>query len=276
VFGNNTKPEHQRILGALNLVVDKNYMIYVRPNGEIEGLCPPDSEQSYTDPQLNIKRSRVKFWNLDGEKDLEEKHGWRKKRSERVDLLPIEHSGGIALTQINQEGEMTPIQTPPQSQRLQNRMEDLQAKVSELNKVQREYKQKDNHYKKLQSKINSLKEEKKKLDEENEALRNSNEQLDRENDILKARNVAMVSWRRTLMGEIEAMEDRHGKIVDELKDIFEDAEEARLSKLNAKGVDARIDRKEYEVKEKGEGGGSPNAEGTGGQGMNTQEAAEGA
>lgn len=240
----NSKEEHESILDALNLITKENYMIYTRPNGEIAGLCPPDSELSYTDSQLNIKRSRVKYWNLDGEKELEEKHGWNKKRSERIDLVKIEQSGGIALTQLGSEGKHTPIYTAHQAENLRNEIEDLKAKLNGLQRIQKEYKQKDKNYRDLQTKVNNIKEENKELRESNEDLRTTNEQLNRENEMLRARNIGLVSWRRTLKDEIDSLEDRHGEIVGELKEIWKEAEEARLQKLDAKGVDVEVSTEE--------------------------------
>lgn len=245
------KGTHEKILDALNLVARNDYMIYVRPNGEIAGLCPPSSDQVYYDEQHDMKRSRVKYWELDGGKNLDSRDGISQEKGSKVDLIKIEMTGGIALTELTEENNREPIYTGRQAEKIRQKDESVQAMANELNRMGKEYKTKDKNYRDLQKKVNNLKEEKQEAEEDREHFRNANERLNKRNESLKARLTAKEEKIKEFKRELSALSNRHEKLADEIENILEKVTDIRIEKSAASGLEASEEPKSRGTIEEG-------------------------
>lgn len=246
LLANRTGGNHpQEVISALKNIQEDNHRILVRPSGEIAGLIPPNGEEKYHDDQYNMKRERIKYYDVEGEINAEPRDGVNKKLGKKVDLIPIEHQGGIALTEImNPDGERKPIITGNQAQRIQQKYEDTEALKREVDRTQKEYRTKERNYQGLQEKLNNIKEERNQLENDIENFRTANERLNSENDSLKARAMAAEAKANQLQREMHAIGKRHEDLMDEIAGAIKSAGEIRQAKLVEAEAEGFVEEKE--------------------------------
>jgi len=227
------EPELRNELDALKRIREGGRKILVRPNGEIAGIVV--KEEPYQDPERNRKRRRLVYYGTDGELHKEPRDGFSKKTDEKIDLITgVEMDGGVALTQLtNPGGDVQPIITGPDAERIKVAEEDYKALDSEYRRLEKEYKSKERNYRKLQKQRSAIETERDELEEDLEDISEDNERLTSLVRKHKTRANAAEMEKDMLKREMRGLAERHEQLEQEVQEALESSRERAKAEIQA-------------------------------------------
>nr|QBN22477.1 hypothetical protein [uncultured archaeon] len=238
LLGKRRETEWDDVLRSLRKVKETGAEILVKPSGRIAGLIPPNSWERWHDERFDVDRERYRFLTLDGEETTEPRDAFNKKTGKPENIVPIEQTGGVALTELTNPGEeLTTIRKGPQIQRLKNRADENETAKQELSRIREKQRKQEREMVAQITKNNNLQRERDDLEEDLEHFRTANERLRRQYETWRQIALGVRAEANQLRNELERIAEGREEFAEIIKPVLEDAREFRLSKAEVPGVE---------------------------------------
>lgn len=222
----------QRIIKALNWVEDYECEIIGRHTAEIVGLLPPGGKKTYTDE--GIQRTKMRYIDLDGEIQEEPADIVNRKKGKTQDILKPEFTGGIALSWLsNPSGDIMPIYTGKEAQRMKTKDDDYHALKNEIERINKEYRSKNSKLKKMEKGRDKLKRKLDELEEDVKEFAESNERVNNLYNKKRAQAQAEKARADMLETKLETIKDKADEYEEEIQEAIKNSRSKVREKMKA-------------------------------------------
>lgn len=228
------KKTRDRIIKALNWVVDYECEVLARYNAEIVGLIPPNGKKGYTDKDSGIQRTKIRYIDLDGEIQEESADIINRKKGKKQPILKPEFTGGIAITWLSSPGgEIVPVYTGRQAKNMKTKDDDYYALKDEIERINEEYRQKNRKLKKLEKERDKIKRERDELEEDVKEFAESNERTNQLYNKKRAQAKAEKARADMLETKLETIKEKSDEFETEIQEALKNSREKLKEKMKA-------------------------------------------